>query len=228
MEIESTIRLCHISGDNIIVCGIIILFVLFTFVIYRCRTILAYKMKTYFSSRQIYALNDFGSNDREQIDIIILILIGLMAVSLALFAGARQPMAIDVMPNYGQLFHVFLLMVLLVAFQMGAYTFVNWVFFKPDVSHHWMSSYIYLYATTSIVVMPFAVSSVFLTSQCSSNITYCLLAVFILQKIILFFKLFANFKPKRYGRLLFFLYFCSVELMPAFITVHILREISII
>ena len=228
MGIESTTRLCHISGDNIIACGIIILFVLFTFVIYRSRTILAYKMKTYFSSRQIYALNDFGSNDREQVDIIILILIGLMAVSLALFAGARQPAVVDVMPGYGQFFHIFLLLILLVAFQVGAYTFINWIFFKPDISHHWLSSYIYLYATTSIVIMPFAVASIFLPSQCSTNITYCLLAVIILQKIILFCKFYANFKPKRYGRLLFFLYFCSVELMPTFITMHILKAISII
>ena len=228
MGFESTTRLCHISSDNIVVVGAIMLFVLFTFVIYRSRTILAYKIKTYFSSRQIYAANDFTSNDREQIDIILLILIGLLEMSLALFADARHSNPIDTLANYTVLFHIFLTILLITAFQAGAYILINWVFFSPDAGRRWLSSYIYLYAATSIIILPLATARIFAASDSSTNITYCLLGVFILQKIILFFKLFANFKPKKYGRVLFFLYFCSVEIMPSLITIHILRQIDVI
>ena len=204
------------------------LFVLFTFVVYRSRTILAYKIKTYFSSRQIYALNDINTNDREQVDILILILIGLMEISLALFASARQAGPVTGWQDYAPLFHIFLIIVLIVAVQVAAYSLINWIFFKPEVGTHWLSSYVYLYAATSIIIMPMALARIFLATECSSNITFCLLAVLILQKIILFCKLFANFKPKRYGRVLFFLYFCSVEIMPIAIAIHLLKEICMI
>ena len=88
--LESTLRTYRISDDNTILIGLILMFVLFTFVLYRSRAILAYKIKTYFSSRQIYAVGDILSNDREQVAILLLVFIGILNTCLFLFINAIE------------------------------------------------------------------------------------------------------------------------------------------
>ena len=48
-------------------------------------------------------------------------------------------------------------------------------------------------------------------------VTASVILVVLLYEILMFYKLFANFKKKKGGYLLFFLYFCSVEMLPALV-----------
>lgn len=226
--ITSTLRAYHVSNDNLIIVGLILVFVLFTFVIYHCRDILFYKIRTYFSSRQIYAAGDISTNNREQVDILLLILIGLLSLSLTLFAELQTNISGNTETNYATLFQILLTLALMVGSQIAIYMFVNWIFFPKEISKRWISSYIYLFAATSVVILPLAIIQIFSTLDCSPNISLCLIIILILQKIILFCKLYLNFKPKRYGKLMFFLYFCSVEIMPTLITLHILKQMKVI
>ena len=54
---ESAVRAYLLRNDDIIMIGVIVLFVLFTFVLYRSSAVFLYKFNTFFSSRQIYAAN---------------------------------------------------------------------------------------------------------------------------------------------------------------------------
>lgn len=224
--LESTLRTYRISDDNTILIGLILMFVLFTFVLYRSRAILAYKIKTYFSSRQIYAVGDILSNDREQVAILLLVFIGILNTCLFLFINAIEVNNIGI--DYTLFLHIFLTILSLSAIQICTYIFVNWVFFTPEVSRRWITSYIYLLAAVSIAIIPFTVIRIFYHGNCAAVMTFCIATVVILQKIILFCKLYVNFKPKKYGRLLFFLYFCGVEIMPTLITMQILQQMKVI
>ncbi|MCR4770446.1 MAG: DUF4271 domain-containing protein [Bacteroidaceae bacterium] len=226
--IVSTLRAYHVSNDNIIIVGLLLVFFLFTFVICRCREILLYKIRTYFSSRQIYATDEISTNNREQVDILLLILIGLFSLSLTLYINSQDLVTVNEHGNYSTLFLVMLTLTLTVGAQICIYMFVNWIFFPAEVNKHWISSYIYLLAAASVIILPLAIIQTFSTFDCSPNISLCLIIILILQKIILFCKLYANFKPKRYGQILFFLYFCSVEIMPTLITLHVLRQMEVI
>lgn len=225
--LESTLRTCRIADDNTIIIGFIVLFLLFTYALYRCRTILAYKMKTYFSSRQMYIAGDIMSSEREQIALFLLIFIGMINISLVLFADANETISGKSI-NYPLFFNTFLTVSLCTVMQICTYIFINWVFFLPETSRRWISSYMYLLATVSIAAIPLSILRIFNAGNISAFISYCLITVVIMQKIIVFCKLFVNFRPKRYGRLLFFLYFCGVEIMPALIVLHIFRQMRVL
>ena len=68
--------------------------------------------------------------------------------------------------------------------------------------------------------------SVFIPLQYTFMII-CLVIVLILYELMLFFKLNINFRTKKYGYMLIFLYFCSVELMPVLVLGHFFQKLGI-
>ena len=159
--IVSTLRAYHVSNDNIIIVGLLLVFFLFTFVICRCREILLYKIRTYFSSRQIYATDEISTNNREQVDILLLILIGLFSLSLTLYINSQDLVTVNEHGSYSTLFLVMLTLTLTVGAQICIYMFVNWIFFPAEVNKHWISSYIYLLAAASVIILPLAIIQTF-------------------------------------------------------------------
>ena len=176
-------------NDDVMIFSAIAFFVLFTFVLYRSRMVFIYKINTFFSSRQIYSSNEVNVSSREMIDIILLIVIGCISISI---------------------------MMLLVVVKGVLYSFINWTFFNFDKGRSWLSAVFFSVAVVSTLAFPLSLLRVFCVDQLI-NVTYCLIGIVILQKIILLCKLYVNFRPKKYGGLLFFLYFCSVEIMPTLI-----------
>lgn len=209
--IEAAHRIYLMRNDDLMIISAIIFFVLFTFVLYRSRMVFIYKINTFFSSRQIYSSNEVSISNREVIDIILLIIIGCISISIILYADI-----ISHSPQYGLLLLLSLCMMLLIGFKGVLYSLVNWTFFNLDQGRSWLSAFFFSVAIVSTLAFPLSLLRVFCADQII-NITHCLIGIIILQKIILLCKLYVNFRPKKYGGLPFFLYFCSVEIMPTLI-----------
>ena len=211
------------STDDVVIVSTILLFILFTFVLYRSRMVLLYRSRTFFSSRQVYAANEISTSKEELVDILLLILIGCLSVS-AIF---HQDFMLRVpgVPNYGLLLLVFALSALLILFKTALYSFVGWIFFPYSRGSGWLSAFIFSVAIVSAFAFPLALFSIY-TPSTLFNVMSCLVWIVIMQKILLLCKLFVNFRPKRYGTLLFFLYFCSVEMLPTLMVWHFLRDLD--
>ena len=223
---ESALRTYTMASDDFITVGAMLLFVLFTFVIHRSRTLLFYKLNTFFSSRQIYASDEISTNNEEFLDILLLILIGCLSVSIIIFAHLNPTTGLTTSPQYGQLMLVFGCVAGIVCLKGMLYSFVNWTFFNDERGRAWLSAFFFSVAIVSMLLFPLALIQIFIEASIL-NITYCLIGVVILQKVLLLCKLYVNFRPKRYGGLVFFVYFCSVELMPTLVAWHFLQKINI-
>lgn len=222
--LESALRPYMTGNDNIVIVGVVLFFVLFTFVVYRGQTILAYKFQTFFSSRQIYTSDEISTNNQELIDVALLIMIGCLSISSIIYVNLIN--RFDQQAHYGLLMLIMLIVSMLVLIKGGLYMFINWTFFPQEKGRNWLSSFFFSIAIASVFLFPCALVQLF-TSPDTINMIHCLLIIVILQKILLLCKLYVNFRPKRYSGLIFFLYFCSVEIMPTLVAWHIIEKISI-
>ena len=219
----NALRSYLMSTDDVVIVSAIMLFILFTFVLYRSRMVLIYKIRTFFSSRQVYAANEISTSKEELVDILLLILIGCLSASAIFHQDSFKNH--DGEPAYGLLMLVFAIVVALIVFKASVYSLVSWIFFPFNRERGWLSAFFFSIAIVSALAFPLALFSIF--SQTSFiNVMHCFVGIVIVQKILLLFKLFVNFRPKRYGSLLFFLYFCSVEILPTLIVWHFLRELE--
>lgn len=220
--IESTSRLYLLSNDDIIAISVILLFVLFTFVLYRSRIIFVYKFRTFFSSRQIYSSNEISTSNEEFVDIILLILIGCISISTIIYSDIIY--IGKAVAKYDIFLLIFLCLALLIIAKGAMYSFINWIFFDSDKGRTWLSAFFFSIAVVSTIAFPLSLLKIFLNNEII-NTTFLLIGIAILHKILLLCKLYVNFRPKRYGCLIFFLYFCSVEIMPTLIAWHIVQGI---
>lgn len=210
--VETVNRSYLMRNDDVMTISAILFFVLFTFVLYRSRMVFMYKINTFFSSRQIYASNEVNVSKREIADIMLLIVIGCISTSIILYADIPN----HATSRYGLLSLLALGCAVLICFKGILYSVVNWTFFSVSQGNAWLSSFLFSVAIVSALVFPLSLLRMFCVDM-FINITHCLIGIIILQKIVLLCKLYAHFRPKKYGGLLFFLYFCSVEIMPTLI-----------
>ena len=197
--IVSASRTYLMRNDDVMAIVAILSFMLFTFVLYRSRLVFMYKFTTFFSSRQIYSSNEVSVSNREIVDILLLIVLGCLSIGIILFAGANNPSS----SRYGTIALLALGCALLIIFSISK-------------GNAWLSAFLFSVAIVSALAFPLSLLCIFCVDL-FVNITHCLIGIIILQKIILLCKLYAHFRPKKYGGLLFFLYFCSVEIMPTLI-----------
>ena len=105
------------------------------------------------------------------------------------------------------------------------YRLVNWVFFDYEQNENWMSAYFLITALTAFILYPLAMVDLFVTNA-QHVVSTCVILVGITYEIMLFYKLFVNFKTKKHGYMTLFLYFCSVELIPIIFLWHITGWLS--
>jgi hypothetical protein len=142
----------------------------------------------------------------------LLIVIGCISAGIIFYSD----MIVHDSLHYGVLLLLSLGIMLLIGIKGLLYSLVNWTFFSLDKGRSWLSAFFFSVAVVSTIAFPLSLLRVFCVDLII-NVTYCLIGLVILQKIILLCKLYVNFRPKKYGGLLFFLYFCSVEIMPTLI-----------
>lgn len=220
-----TMRSTPLSGDNIAVGLLILMFCIIAVVTGHYRHFLLYRIKGFFTQKRTYTEESADINRNEVTNTIMLT--GIAATSLALIGLNTDRLAgqsIEVggleLTLHTAIAAVSLGTLLFVGAKSLVYHIVNSVFFHHENNGKWLSSYYLLTSLMAYVLYPLALVFTF-NKTSDSVIAFCLLFALILYKILLFYKLCTNFETKKSGILLFFLYFCSVEIMPTLILAHI-------
>lgn len=220
-----TMRSTSLSGDNIAVGLLVLMFCIIAVVTGHYRHFLLYRIKGFFTQKRTYTEESADINRNEVTNTIMLT--GIAATSLALIGLNTDRLAgqsIEVggleLTLHTAIAAVSLGTLLFIGAKSLVYHIINSVFFHHESNGKWLSSYYLLTSLMAYVLYPLALVFTF-NKTSDSVIAFCLLFALILYKILLFYKLCTNFETKKSGILLFFLYFCSVEIMPTLILAHI-------
>ena len=206
-----------VSGDDYVVAGMILLFCMLATVFHKGKSMLLYRLKDFFTTKRQYREDYVSDSVNEVICIFLLIVISALSLSLVFFDDYFELYhnPVDDVP-YWLLGAGAIACFAFVYIKAGIYSLVNWVFFDPEANTKWMSSYFLMTALTAFFFYPVALIDVFFDDR-RTIATAVAILIGIVYEILLFYRLFTNFKAKKYGYLLIFLYFCSVEIMPVLV-----------
>lgn len=221
--IEGVYRTQTMSYSSWIGIDILLVTAVLFILVYRERQYLLFRLREFFSSDNRFFFNKSysGSNKAGVIAVLMLVMsnsLGLVVSGIAnLYPRLFNMISSEsVYETSGLMLAMKVMgMVLLFVIIKGAiYWLVNWVFFRVDANVKWMQSYFYITAAFSFVLFPFSLIELFV-GMSEKLLSICIVILFISYEILLLYKLIVNFKANKYGILLIFLYFCSVELLPA-------------
>ena len=221
--VEGVRRTQSMSYSSWIGIDILLVTALLFILVYRERQYLLFRLREFFSSdnRFFFTKSYTGSNKTGVLTVLTLIMcnaLGLIVSGIAnlyphLF-NLISPESIYDSSGLVLAMRVMGMVLLFVVVKGAIYWLVNWVFFRVDANIKWIQAYFFMTAAYSFVLFPFSIIELFV-GMSEKLLTICLIILFISYEILLFYKLIVNFKANKYGFLLIFLYFCSVELLPA-------------
>lgn len=197
--------------------SLVVLTVMVFIIVYRQRQYVAYRLRDFFSRDELYTFSRPQSVSNNYFAMASLLLLtccslGLIVSGLTMYYPAVGRLGSGF--SLGMKAAVWTLVFFIV--KGIVYGVINWVFFRHEQNVRWMSSYFFLTGAFSFLLYPFALIELY-AGLSGKLLTVILLFIFISYEILLFYKLNVNFRAKRYGYLLIFLYFCAVELLPALI-----------
>lgn len=105
--------------------------------------------------------------------------------------------------------------------QMVILQFVNWVFFSPSKTRIFIHSYVLLTSCLGLLLYPLCLLVVYFDLSSTYTWIYFEIAV-LLYILLLMYKCYSIFFYNNYGILHLIVYFCSVELTPAFVLMQAL------
>ena len=206
------------GSDDVVVVCLAVMFCIMAVIFFRGRTMLKHRLKDFFTSKRLYSEEPMSDNSNEIIYVFTLIFIGAMSLSLAFFDD--QPELYSLSGVMGVPYRLFLagglFGLLFVYLKACIYYVVNWVFFDSESNKRWMLSYFTMTSLTAFFFYPISLVDIFYGGA-PRVVTACTILVVFLYEILLFYRLFSNFKLKKHVYLPIFLYFCSVELLPALV-----------
>ena len=211
-----------VRNDDYLVAGMAVMFFILAAILYRSRNVLWLRLKNFFTTKRTYTDDDAEGNSDEAIHVFLLISISAICLS-CMFLDDRITLSsflsVTGVPYwlFGAGFVAFLAFIYLKAW---LYLLVNWIFFDSDSSQRWIVGYLLLTALTAFLFYPLALLDVFAHISHEIVIRGAILVV-VLYELLLFYKLITNFRVKKYGYMLIFLYFCSVELLPTLVYGHL-------
>lgn len=219
-----------LADDNLIIGLFILMFCIIAVVTGHYKHFIAHRIKGFFTQKRTYADESADINRNELTNTIMLTSVAAISLALTFInMGGLAERSFEIagveLSGHTTLAALALGLLAFIGVKSILYHIVNSVFFHRDDNSNWQSAYYLLTSITAYILYPLALISVF--DKPSDNIvTFCLLFALILYETLLLYKLCANFKTKKSGILLFFLYFCSVEIMPTLILAHIGANIS--
>lgn len=95
------------------------------------------------------------------------------------------------------------------------YTFVNWIFFDKEQREAWIKSYSFLIAAEGLLLFPLALITVYSYIP-AVYVAWCLCILLVVVKLLLLYKTFGIFFSKNHGFLHLIVYFCALEILPAY------------
>lgn len=211
-----------VRNDDYIVAGMAVMFFILAAILYRSRNVLWHRLKDFFTTKRTYTDDDTEGNSDEAIHVFLLISISAISLS-CMFLDDRIALS-SFLPVTGIPYWLFgagfVMCMAFIYFKAWLYLLVNWVFFDRDSSQRWIVGYLLLTALTAFLFYPLALLDVFAHIRHEIVIGGAIL-VGVLYEFMLFYKLIANFRVKKYGYMLIFLYFCTVELLPTLVFGHL-------
>ena len=203
-----------VAGDSIFILLLLLALSLMSVIVYQSRRQIVHNMRQFFRRERKYAERGVVTKNF-WLNTTVLILITSFTVSLSIFNELvrRSGYSSTLSVPYWVLIVLILLLTGFIFLKLYLYNIVNWTFFDVESSKHWTTSYLFI---TSLSSFPcYAIILLELFSNISPLVVlFCYVIVAFLYEILLIFKLFINFKIKKYGAFLIFLYLCSVEIVP--------------
>lgn len=229
-SVEGITRSQSVGFSSWTVSFVLVLTVMVFVIIYRHRQYIAYRIRDFFSPEELYTFSKPQAVANNYFTLITLLLLTccslglIVSVHSTIYHGGAGQTIHDVSqnPGLGLAFKVSALVLLFFLIKGILYTIINWVFFRHDLNARWISSFFFLTGVFSFLLYPFALIELFAGFP-EKLLTLILLFLFILYEILLFYKLIVNFKAKKHGFLLIFLYFCAVEVLPALLIMQKIR-----
>lgn len=221
--IPMTERSYSIANDDWLVGGIALLFFIMATILYHSRKLVISHLKDFFSTTRQYSDENINESSSDISNAYFLTVISAVSISLVYFDYMNHEFQFN--PALGIPYWIlgvgFVLSMVFIYAKAWIYVLVNWVFFDSESSKKWMSGYFLLTALTAFFLFPISLVNIFFDNS-FKIVTVCVILVALVYEILLFFKLLVNFKTRKYGYLLIFLYFCSVEVIPAIVLWSIL------
>ena len=212
-----------VGGDNYVIVGVLVVILMLAVVLHRSRLSFFYRMKEFFAVRRQFAEENIQSSTSDSTNVFLLTSVCALSLSLVLFNRLSQTMGFT--PAYEMPYWLFaagyVLFVALIYFKAWLYVLVNWVFFDRESNKKWISGYLLLTALLAYLIFPVSLIDIFVANS-NLVVAISMFIVIIAYEMLLFFRLFAIFRTKKYGNVLLFLYFCSVEIIPAIVLGHTL------
>lgn len=204
-----------------------VLTVMLFVVIYQDRQHLANKLKDFYSAEERrFFFGSESTSGKSYVTVLLLLVscscIGLLVCGLADdFPQLGGGVAKGIMGSegFGLWAKTSGLSLLFVVLKGVVYAVIGWVFFRSEQNVRWLAAYFFLTALLSFALFPLSLIELF-TSVNTTVLLIFVTFLFIVYEFSFFYKLIINFKAKKYGILLIFLYFCSVEIMPALFVWH--------
>ncbi len=207
-----------IAKDDYLLGGMFLMLLVIAILLYRCRMSIFYHLEEFFTTKRTYSKENMNENNHEIYSTFMLITISALSLSLVVFNFIATKFGFE--RAYGIPYWFFaagyVVFIAFVYLKAWVYALVNWTFFDHESGTKWMNGYLLLTSVTAFLIFPISLVTVLINSS-SDFVMWSLIFVFFSYELLLFFKMFVNFKSKKYGYLLIFLYFCSVELVPALI-----------
>ena len=206
------------SKDDILIAGGLMLFLIMALVVYYGRANILHRLKDFFSTKRTYSEENVNENSSSTYSIFFLMSIIALSLSLVLFdyIAIKEGFSTVLGIPYWIFAAGYAVIMSFIYIKAWLYTLVNWTFFDQESSKKWITGYMLLTSLMAFIIFPLSIIVVLVESS-RGIVTFCFAIVYIIYELLLFLKLNVNFETKKYGHLLIFLYFCSVELIPALI-----------
>jgi len=221
--IEGIQRTKTITFNSWIAVDILIVTAVLFVLVYKERQFLSFKLREFFSSdNRFFSTQSYSGTNKIGVMVVLVLImsnaIGLIVTGIAslypeLFDALSSEEDVDT-AGLSLTIKVTAMITLFVVVKGLFYAVVNWVFFRVDTNAKWIQAYFFITSAFAFVFFPFALMVLFVGLK-QNVLLFLFIILFIAYEILVLYKLFANFKPNKYGYLLIFLYFCTVEVMPA-------------
>lgn len=220
-------RSYSVSHDDFIIGGVAVMFFVMSAILYRSRLYFISRIKDFFASKRQYSDENLGDSGNEGYNIFLLDSISALSISLILFDMFADMLHFNPVLGipYWLIGAGYVAVMVFVYAKAFIYSLVNWVFFDSERRKNWMHAYFLLTPLTAFIFYPLALVDLFFDNS-SKIVILCVIFVVFVYELLLFYKLNSNFRSRKYGFLLIFLYFCSVEVMPALVLWRILSGAS--